>query len=430
MKRVDLPFGERFLTLEVDDEALGEVVVPQETTAVFDDPTAAIQQALANPIGTPRLGEIVSAGQTVAIAIDDITRSTPTAIILPLLIAELEEAGIRSEDICIVIALGTHRILTEEEVISRTGTAVYQNYRVINKPSWDDDAHVYLGMSSNGIPAWVKREVAEADVRIGLGTVIPHMDAGFSGGAKIILPGVCNSLTVDTFHEKEIDIEGNMLGRIDALLRVDMEQFVGEQVGLDFIVNVVVTADKKLCYCAAGHFIEAHRACVAMATEVYGVPVQKRYPLVFACAYPKDIDLWQCTNAIWSGEKMVADGGLLVLVGEVREGNSVYPHFPHYIGRDPDELKGAMDRDEIEDRKAAVFAIGAGKMKRRIRIGVVSEGITAEMAAQMGFAHFNSLETAVVAGLFELDNTNNAIGVLIQGAVTLPIVADMAFSEK
>lgn len=424
MTIVNLPFGKRFIELEVDDEVLGEVVVPQETTAVFPNPTAAIQHALANPIGTPRLGEIVSAGQTVAIAIDDITRSTPTAVILPLIIAELEDAGVRSEDICIVIALGTHRVLTEEEIISRTGTAVFQNYRVINKPSWDDDAHVFLGTSSNGIPAWVKREVAEADVRIGLGTVIPHMDAGFSGGAKIILPGVCNSLTVDAFHEKEIDIEGNMLGCIDSPLRVDMEKFVGEQVGLDFIVNVVVTADKQLCFCAAGHFIAAHRACVASATAVYGVPVPKRYPLVFACAYPKDIDLWQCTNAIWSGEKMVADGGLLVLVGEVREGNSVYPHFPHYIGRDPEELRGAMERDEIEDRKAAVFAIGAGRMKQRIRIGVVSEGITVEMAAQMGFSYFDSVETAVVSELSRLDNTQEAIGVLIQGAVTLPIVED------
>lgn len=418
-KVVQLPFGTGYKLLEVEENLLGEVVKPSAVTAV-PDMQEAIQDAIANPIGTPRLGEIVQAGQTVAIAIDDITRATPTAVILPLLIAELEDAGIRSEDICIVIALGTHRILTDDEIVSRTGAAIAKNYRVINKPSWDDDAHTFLGTSSNGIPAWVKREVAEADIKIGLGTVIPHMDAGFSGGAKIILPGVCNSLTVDAFHEKEIDIEGNMLGRIDSPLRVDMEKFVGEQVGLDFIVNVVVTPNKALYYCAAGHFIKAHRACVAYAEAVYGVPIQKRYPLVFACAYPKDIDLWQCTNAIWSGEKMVSDGGMLVLVGEVREGNSVYPHFPHYIGRDPDELKAAMERDEIEDRKAAVFAIGAGEMKQRIQIGVVSEGITREMANQMGFIYFDSLETAVAAEQAAL--TEESIGVLIQGAVTLPML--------
>jgi nickel-dependent lactate racemase len=419
MAEINLPYGNGLLPINIPDTFLGEVVSPHSVMAA-SDPKAMIQTALAKPIGTPPLEQLVKNDQRVAVIIDDITRETPTNLMLPPILERLQAAGVSRDDISIVIALGTHRPLTEVEIISKTSAAIAKEFDIVNIPSWTENQMVYMGMSSNNIPAWVHRAVAKAGVRIGLGMIAPHMSAGYGGGAKIILPGVCSSETVDTFHAREADITINQLGSLNSPIRTDLEQFVGERVGLDFIVNVILTRENDLYQCVAGHFIEAHRAGVRYTQDVYGVTVAKRYPLVIANAYPGQIDLWQSTKAIWAGEMMTADGGTLVLVTESREGTSVYPFFPHYVGRDPDELKQELDAGELQDPKAAATAICIGRMKRRIKFALVSSGLKQQDADTMGFSYYETVEEAI-AGELKGPDKNKAIGVLTHGGVTLPL---------
>ena len=421
MAVINLPYENNLLPINIPDAILGEVVSPNSVMAA-SNPGAVIQAALAKPIGTPPLEQLAHSGQKVAVIIDDITRETPTHLMLPPVLERLLSAGVSRNDISIVIALGTHRPLTETELIKKTGASIANEFEIVNIPSWTESQMVYMGMSSNNIPAWVNRAVATADVRIGLGMIAPHMSAGYGGGAKIILPGVCSRKTVDTFHAREADITINQLGSLNSPVRIDLEQFVGERVGLDFIVNVILTHKNDLYQCVAGQFIEAHRTGVKYTQDVYGVPVAKRYPIVIAASYPGQIDLWQSTKGIWSGELMTSDGGTLILVTESREGNSVYPYFPHYVGCNPDQLKQELDAGKVQDHIAAATAICIGRMKRRVRFALVSSVLKRQDADTMGFAYYKTVEEAI-SGELKGPDKNNAIGVLTHGGTTLPLLS-------
>ncbi len=421
MACINLPYGSKHLPICLPQEALGEVVRPHDAMAVAA-PMATIHHALLHPIGVPRLDQLVRPDHTVAIIIDDTTRTTPTSLIVPLVLEQIAGSGVRQQDVSIVIALGTHRPLTEAEIVAKVGATVASQYRIVNTSADEQDAHLYVGTSSNGIPAWVKREVAEADVRIGIGSIVPHVGAGFSGGAKIILPGVCNRLTVETFHAKETDLVSNQLGQLTSPIRLDLERFVDGTVRLDFLINTVMTAEHHLYRCVAGHFLEAHRAGVAYAREVYGVPVSCRYPVIIASAYPKDMDLWQSTNAIWVGDHIVEDGGTLILAAAAPEGHSVYPNLPRRLGMAPEALKQAFDHETLDDRMTAIFGIVLGRLKRRFGVALISNGLTRTDAEMMGFRYEPSVESAIAAAIDSDGARQHGIGVLTHGGITLPLL--------
>jgi nickel-dependent lactate racemase len=418
MVRICLP-GRPSRPVDIPAARLGEVVsLPPAKAAA--DPEGIIGEALAHPIGTPCLERLVRAGQQIAVIIDDITRATPTAVILPMILKTLEGRGVPHENIAIVIALGTHRPMTPPEIDRKIGPAIAARYRIVNIPANESTGMVYMGRSSRGIPAWVNRVVAEADVRIGIGMIAPHLDAGYSGGAKIILPGVCSQETVDAFHSQMAAIETNPLGVEDAALRMDLERFVDECVRLDFILNGVLDSGDNLVRCVAGDAVKAHRSGIRFAREVYGASVRRRYPLVVANAYPHHIDLWQSTKALAGAELMTRTHGRLILVADCPEGIGPHPRFADYIGMDLDELLRRFDRGDIADRCAAAEAVAVCRMKRRLRIGLVSSGLAPEEVCRMGFSHYPSVEAAVrdapVAG------KEGPIGLLTHGGVTLPLL--------
>ena len=414
MPDLRLPFGHDFLSIHLPDESLGEVVSPRPVRAA-PDLDGEIRAALDHPLGTPRLEDIARPGQRVAVLLDDITRETPTARLLPPVLERLLRAGVARRDIRLVLALGTHRPMTEAEIAHKTGPAA-RDFEVVNDSCWDESKFVYMGESSNGIPAWVHRAVAEADVRVGLGSIAPHSDAGFSGGAKIVLPGVCSGRTVDVLHARCAALTQNVLGVVDGPIRRDLEQFVAERAELHFILNVVLTPNSEVYRCVAGHYLQAHRAGVEFAREVYGVPVARRYPLVIANSHPCEIDIWQSSKALWTGEPLVSDGGTLVLVTPCPEGINIHPLYADYMNRDPDDLQAELDAGSAADPNAAAGAIPVGRMKRRIQLSLVSPGLSRADAARMGFAYYDTVEQAVAAG-------RDRVAVITHAGVTIPLVA-------
>ncbi len=279
----------------------------------------------------------------------------------------------------------------------------------------------WIGESSNGIPAEVNRWVVDADLRIGIGAIAPHMDTGFSGGGKIVLPGVCSCRSVDAFHARSAAVPGNQLGNPEAPTRLRMEAFVREQIPLDFILNAIVHPDGGVYQCVAGHFIHAQRKGVEFAQQLYGVNVKKRYPLVVANAYPFEIDFWQSTKAFWSGERMASDNGLVVMVSPCPEGTATHPLWAEYLEWETGDLKKLLESGAAEDPNACAFAIMFGQMRKRVRFGVITPTISRQSVRKMGLVHFDSIEQAVAASV--ATEMRNAVAVVTHGGVTVPMVA-------
>ena len=423
MTVLDLPYGGGRLYADIPDAFL-EIVVHPNAMRLETEGSVLIRAALEHPIACPPLARLLHAGQKVALLVDDFTRKTPVAQVLPLVLAEIHSAGIPKSDVRIVTSPGSHRPMTDEEILHKLGPEVVNQYKVVNVAGSVGSEMVYLGTSKVGIPAWVNRAVAEADVRIGIGMITPHVDAGFTGGAKIILPGVCGIKTVDAFHALAVDIDPNSLGKIESPLRRDLEEFVGEKVPLLFIVNLIVTPQGDVYRCVAGHPVKAHRAGVAHAQEVYGVPVPRRFPVVVANAYPYDQDLWQSAKGLSSGDLLTADGGTLILVVAAEEGNSSYPLLPECIGQDPDALRASLSSGSIGDPKAAISGIFFGLMKRRVQLAIVSSGLTQLDASKMGIPLYPTVEPALEAALSRLPppERRGAVAVLAHGGTTLPLL--------
>ena len=225
--------------VEVDERNLLFHAVHRKMDALPDQ-VAVIEDALANPIGTEPLEDLLAPEDRVVIIVDDITRPTPTAKILPVILARLAQAGIPDEAVLIFMALGTHRPMTRDELRVKLGDDVLARFRVINRDYRDGD-YVDWGTTTSGIPIEVNREIVEADVRIAIGNIVPHITSGWGGGSKIILPGVCSQKTVDQMHYVGCTMQPvlDILGTRDNLPRVEMDDIAGK-IGLDFIVNTVL----------------------------------------------------------------------------------------------------------------------------------------------------------------------------------------------
>ena len=423
MACIELLYGQRPLPVTMPDNWLGEIATPR---AVKSAPhvSALIDTVLHNPTGTPPLPELVKPGQKITIIVDDYTRKTPVDLLLPPVLDQLLAAGVTRDDIKIVIALGTHRPMTTTEIRAKVGAEAVSQYQVINNPSTSRRHLVYLGEASNGIPAWVNRTVAEADVRIGLGMITPHLETGFTGGAKIILPGVCGAVTVDAFHTASAFIPKNHLGNVEAPLRRSLEQFVAERIPLQFVVNVITTPAGELYQCVAGDPVEAHRAGVAHARTVFGTPVQRRYPVVVANCSPYDFDLWQSIKGIWAGDLLTEDDGTMIVVTAAPEGNSNYPLVPGYIGREPETLKREIKAGQVMDGKQAATGVMIGHLKQRINLVLVSDGLARTDADLMGLPFYDTVEAALEAEINRLPEARRpgAVAFLPQAGIVLPLV--------
>jgi nickel-dependent lactate racemase len=423
---IEVPSGSEKLPVRLPADWLGEVVSPAQD--VNPRPVAGIlRRALDEPIGAPRLEDLAKPGQKVALLVDDHTRKTPVRAILPLVLEQLEAARVKRTDISIVVALGSHRLMTPSELRAKLGESAARELRIINSPSAEMET-AYVG-DFHGVPARANRVAVEADLRIGLGMITPHMDAGFSGGAKIVLPGVFDRRMVDAFHTRSVDLPGNPLGSLDAPLRLELERFVADHLPLDFIVNVIPTASGDVYDCVAGHSVEAHRSGALRARQVYGVSVKKPYPVVLAACHPYEQDLWQSMKGLWCGELLTADGGDLILLTRAGEGSGGYPGLPAYIGKDPDEMKQALLSGECADRMEAVTGILVGLMKRRIRIGLVSPGLKADDARSMGFAYYETVEDAIQDAVSKLPagERRGSVAVVTHAGLVLPLLAETAY---
>lgn len=277
-----------------------------------------VRRALAEPIGSPRLREIVRPGEKVAIVTSDITRPMPTYKVMPALLDELYAAGVAKEDITLVFALGSHRKHTDEERKKLAGERAFTEIACVDSDPVDC---VHMGVTAAGTPVDVTRVVAEADRRICLGNIEYHYFAGYSGGAKAIMPGVSTRDAIQSNHRMMVRPEA-CAGALDTNpLRMDIEE-AGAICGIDFIVNVVLSEHKEIIRAVAGHPVQAHRAGCAFLDTIYlkELPQGADIVLVSQGGAPKDMNLYQTQKALDNARHAVNPGGVIVLIGSCKEG--------------------------------------------------------------------------------------------------------------
>jgi nickel-dependent lactate racemase len=417
-----LPYGNSLLRAAIPDEWLGLVALPEDVSPA-QDVQALVRKALRAPTGSLPLRNLASPGKQVAVIVDDYTRKTPVHLVLPLVLEELHAAGISREEIRIVIAPGSHRLMAQAEIDERLGCSIAGDYRVVNISAEDHDQMVYLGETGHGIPAWINRGVAEADLRIGIGMITPHLDAGYSGGAKIILPGVSGILTIDAFHQASAFIPENPLGNAEAPLRCSLEQFVAEKAPLHFIANLVLTLKGEIYNCVAGDAVQAHRLGVSSARHVYGVPVERRYPVVIANCYPYDQDLWQSVKGICCGDLLVEDGGVLIVVTAAQEGVQTHPSLLAYIARDCAELLHELRLGKAQNPMVAATGVMISRLRQRVQLALVSSGLTRSEAQAMHIPYYATVEEAIAESVSRLPSQERqgCLAVLPYAGATLPI---------
>ena len=342
-----LGYGAGSISLAIEEDERFEVVLPKEMAGAPDE-EAEIKRALDEPFG-PSLQNFEGCGRAVIMA-SDITRPAPTSMILPPLVRRLEGVGI--SDILIVFGLGTHRRMTAEEVGRLLGSSA-------SLPSiqHDLDRCVGLGETSRGTPVEILEEVANADLKVGTGNIEYHYYAGYSGGAKAVLPGVSSERSINKNHAMMVDPRSKS-GRLDGPVRLDMEEAAGIA-GLDFILNAVMNSRKEVVRAVAGDFVEAHRKGATTVDEMYRRPVRPA-EIVVACAggRPKDINLFQAQKAMENAREAVLPGGTLILLAECAEGFG-HPVFERWAREAacPEDCFERFGREyEFGGHKAALIA--------------------------------------------------------------------------
>lgn len=301
------------------------VELPQRTVAEH------IRYALAHPVDSAPLDQLVHAGETVCIVISDVTRrwQSPETY-LPILIEELEKAGIRDEDMLILSATGTHRRQTREEHVGMVTEAVYDRIRVVDHQCEDTENLAYVGTTSFGTPVWLDKRALECDHIILTGGVVYHFMAGFGGGRKSILPGIAGRETIMKNHNLALNPglgsgshpevrSANMTAANP--VHADMMEACS-MAAPTFLLNVVVNDEQKIIGAFAGNWVTAHRAACDLVDRLYGVPAHEKTPLVIASAggYPKDLNFYQTIKTLCNALEVSQEGGTIILVTKSEEG--------------------------------------------------------------------------------------------------------------
>ncbi|MBC7114588.1 MAG: nickel-dependent lactate racemase, partial [Archaeoglobi archaeon] len=271
--------------------------------------------------------------------------------IIPILLDELNRIGIPDEDITVLIALGTHRYMTEEEILENFGEEVVRRVRVVNHEWKDEKNLVRLGFTENGTPVTVNRIAYEADFLIALGSIVPHCFAGFGGGAKMIQPGICGWDTTAATHLLLFEDDNEVLNYAGTTKNRIMEEMraVAKKVGLNFIVNVVFNSKKELVKVVAGDFIKAHDAGIEVSKKIFLREIPEKADIVIFDAHPTDIDLWQGGKPLTYARRAVRDGGVLIFITPAPDGVSpTHPIVSEWAHMSYEEIKRRVY--EVEDK--------------------------------------------------------------------------------
>jgi len=420
---VELPYGQGQLRFDAPKENLLAVVEPPDV-APMRDVAACVRQAVRQPLGTPPLRELVRPGQKVVVLIDDNTRATPQHEILPALLQEIEDVT-RNLDIKILIASGTHRAMTPDEIRRKVGADIAACYTIVNH-QWANEANlVHLGVTPNGTPIQVNRLVTEADLVVAVGGTVPHCLAGWAGGAKIIQPGVCGQATTNMTHALNMVSPIPHLGRLDNPMRQEIEEIV-KLVPLHFMINAVLDRHGRIVHLVAGEPQQSHRRSVELAKAIWVVPVPALGDIVVVSSHPGDIDYWQGIKGLFAAELIVKRGGDIILATPCPErisGTAEHVQSMTAMAGLPSKaMRHEAERRGITDLAGVNTAVVAARINELAWVSVYSDGLTDEDLRVLGHERATTVQQALQHA-FERQGPKAKVIVITHGGDLCPVLA-------
>jgi len=411
--RLKFGFGDGVETVEAPDANVLGILTPN-AMKLGKTGAEAINEALRYPIDSPTLREVVRPGEKVAIVTSDVTRPMPTHQVMPAILNELYAGGVKPEDITLVFGLGSHRRQTEAEKKKLAGDRAFQEIRCVDS---DPDDCVHFGVTSRGTQVDITRVVAEADRRVCLGNIEYHYFAGYSGGAKALMPGVSTRAAIQSNHSLMVNPDacaGKLAGNP---LREDIEE-AARMVGIDFILNVVLDEHKQIVCAVAGDPVKAHRAGCRFLDQFYLKEIPERADIVLVSqgGSPKDLNLYQTQKALDNAKHAVKKGGVVILIGSCREGLGEKT-FEEWMTKSPspESMIERIRRDfRLGGHKAAAIAM----VLKDADIYLVSD-LEDDFVRRIFLTPFPSAQAALDAALQKL-GTDATILAMPYGGSTLP----------
>ena len=349
-----LKYGKEEVRLPIEDKNIIKMLNLKKQKVLLN-PENKFRELLKNPIGYPSLGELIfqKKASKILIIVNDITRPTPYEVILPPLLDELHQIGIKKENIIFIIATGIHRSNSQEEIREIFGKDIFFNYKFINH-NCDDSNLKDLGNLESGNKLWVNPIISETDFIITTGVIVPHYFAGFSGGRKSILPGICGRETIKANHGRMVHPDaraGNLKGNP---VHQEMQE-ASEKVGVDFNINVVTDEKHQIIEIVAGELLTSWQQGVEICKKIYLCPIEKKADVVIASAggYPKDINVYQAQKTLNNAYQAIKPEGTIILLAECLEGYGE-PTFEKWI-------EEANTSDDIIKRLKNKFVLGGHK---------------------------------------------------------------------
>ena len=422
--QVDINYAKGNLTLDLDDR-YDVTVIAKNPMPVLADPKAAIIEAINNPVGGGVLDDLAGPGKTACILICDITRPVPNGLFLPILIKRLMDQGVTASDITVLVATGLHRPNEGAELDELVGSEwVMKTVNVVNHFARDDATHTDLGKTeTRGTSVLIDSRFVDADIKIATGLVEPHFMAGYSGGRKVIAPGVAHADTITTFHNAEFmenpnAINCNLIGNPLHEEQLEIVKMVGGALAL----NTVIDEHRQLSMVTFGEIIESHAQAVNFVKSYTEVTVPQLFKTVVTstAGYPLDKTYYQTVKGMVGAMDILEPGGNLIIASACDEGmgsDEFVESQKRLISQGPDGFL-----TEIQKKSRADIDEWQTEMQLKpMRIGTIhlyTDGLSDEELVLTGVNIVTSVEDAIAQSVQQ--SGDNRIAVIPEGPYVIP----------
>ena len=422
--RVELEYGRTGLVVELPDRNVVKCLGYRPAQPLVD-PVAALGRQLCQPAGTPPLAELARGRRSACVAICDITRPVPNQTILPPILQTLEAAGIPRQQILILVATGLHRPNEGDELVEMLGRPILDRYRVENHHGRELAEHTHLGTSPRGVPVWIDRRYCEAELKITTGLIEPHFMAGYSGGRKLICPGLAALETVRVWHgPRFLEHPNARSGVLEGNPVHEENTWIARRAGCNFIVNTVLAAERRILAIAAGHLEQAFAEGVAFVRKLVcdTVPAPVDIVVTSSAGYPLDTTFYQSVKGMVAAMDIVKPGGTIILAASMGQGigspefeglfreHATLEDFSKRILQDDYFV---MDQWQLEE---------LARVHRKATIQVVTDGLSPEAISGLFVGSAPTVEAAVAEALAR-HGAGATIAVIPKGPYVIASVA-------
>ena len=422
--RFKLAYGKTGLDVELPDGVNVTVVEPSFVEALPDQ-MASVREALRNPVGAGSLRDTVKLSATVGIVFSDITRPTPNHILIPAILAELDQ--VPDEQIVLFNATGTHRPNTGDELRTMLGNEVVDRFRIVQNDASDRESHVLVGTTSRGNDVWLHREFVACDVRIPTGFIEPHFFAGYSGGGKAIMPGLGLLETIMRNHSAvNLDDPRATWGNTHGNPLWEDVREAALMAGESFLVNVTLNRDKAITGVFAGDMDQAHAAGCAFVKETAMVPVNDPFDIVLTSnsGYPLDLNLYQTVKGMSAAALVVKSGGTIIAAADCWDGIPNHGEYAQLLhSADSPSALLALVRAPGYQRQDMWQGHIQSLVSEKADVYVYSHNLTDVQIEAALFKPCGNIE-ALIGDLLAQYGIDASICVLPEGPQTIPYLAE------